>query len=40
MTEELKQFNKYTKAEDAIGMSCDGISCECKNLNINKEEEE
>lgn len=40
MTEELKQFNKYTNAEYAIGIGCDGISCKCKDLNISKKEED
>ncbi len=35
---EFKQFNKYIKAEDMMGL-CDGDKCENKNLNIKDEED-
>jgi len=39
MVEELKQFNKYIKAEDIMGLCEEGF-CSYKGLNITKEEEE
>ena len=41
MENELKQFDKVIKTEDMMGVSCDGITCKCKNLNIeeNKDQE-
>tara|TARA_R110002126_G_scaffold162441_1_gene310381 strand:+ start:3512 stop:3625 length:114 start_codon:yes stop_codon:yes gene_type:complete len=36
--DELKHFDKVMKAEDAIGISCDGITCKCKDLNITDKE--
>jgi len=33
----LKQFDKLINTEDLLGLGCDGINCQCKNLNIEEE---
>jgi len=33
----LKQFDKLINTEDLLGLSCDGINCQCKHLNTEEE---
>lgn len=39
MDSGLKQFDKVIKTEDMMGMSCDGLNCKCKHLNIEEEKD-